>query len=223
MSLNRKLEALSEAMWRNAGPEGAALRAKALANQSLYTFEGKPKKAVAVLPDAGLINADGEPVNLYTAIGARPAVIAFFRGSWCPYSTTAMRAIQSIADDLHKMGVALIGITPQRHITLEAAIWRNGLNWQLFTVPGVDLVDSLGIGVRIIPEMIELYRSQGFDLETLNETHSWILPLEATYIVDEQKRIVEAASWPYPSRRMEPADILAAARRLSPVARAVPA
>ena len=67
---------------------------------------------------------------------------------------------------------------------------------------------------QIPPEVRDVYRSLGIDLSVANGSPDWRLPLAATYVISRdgiiQNRFVDADY----VRRMEPADILAALRKL---------
>jgi peroxiredoxin len=184
MSLNKRLKFLGETMWRNAGPEAEQTRALALANQSQFaTEEGTILKAPGIVPDAALVTGDGNTQSLRDLIAGKPAVLLFFRGSWCPYSTTSMRAYEPVRADLAQHGIAMIGITPQRHITLAAAIARNALGYPLAHRSRTRrLRKQWASASPIIPEMIDMYECQGYDLAKLNESGDWSLPLEATFL-----------------------------------------
>ncbi|TCD14164.1 peroxiredoxin-like family protein [Oricola cellulosilytica] len=208
MSLNKRLKFLGDTMWRNACCEDQQVRDLALQNQSQYaTEEGRIVNHPESVPDIELISADGNRQSVHSLIEGKPAVVLFFRGSWCPYSTTSMRALEGIRVDLSRHGVAMIGVTPQRHITLAAATSRNALGYPLLTDPEQAFAEAMGVRVKIIDEMINMYQCQGFDLTKLNESGDWSLPLEATFLVDSSGQVVEANAYPYPTRRMEPEEI----------------
>ena len=210
MSLNKRLKFLSDTMWRNAAPEAMRTRELALENQSKFaTEEGKVLHHPATVPDVTLITADGDPQSLRDLIAGKPAVLLFFRGSWCPFCTTSMRAMETIRSDLAAHGVEMVGITSQRHITLSAAASRNAIGYPLLTDPEQKLIETMGVRVPLIKPMIEMYECQGFDLTKLNESSDWSLPLEATFLVDEDGVIVEANAYPHPDKRMEPEEIRA--------------
>jgi len=216
MSLNKRLKYLGETMWANACRETAHACEKALKNHAHFaTEDGAILNAPSALPDCDLMTPEGELCSVSDLVGGRDAALLFFRGGWCPFSTTSMRALETVRPDLAALGVSVLGITPQRHAALAGVIARNGLGFPLVTDPGQKLAEAMGVRVPIIPEMIEMYRRQGSDLAELNETGDWALPLEATFIVDRAGRIVVANAYPYPTRRMEPEELLAAAKQLA--------
>ncbi|QKV18587.1 peroxiredoxin-like family protein [Oricola thermophila] len=195
-------------MARNAGPEIAATCAQAEQNQErLATSEGTVLHHPETVPDVTLVAADGSRRGLRELIAGRPAVLLFFRGDWCPFSTTSMRALEDIRADLASQGIAMIGITPRHHSALAGAVERNLLGYPLLTDPELELTEAMGVRVRVIDEMVHLYEKQGIDLAELNESGEWSLPLEATFLVGPDGRICCANAFPHPSRRMEPAEV----------------
>lgn len=208
MSLNKRLQFLRDSMARNAGPKISALCAQAEKEKCcMATEEGTVLHSPETVPDATLVAADGSKQSLRDLISGKPAVLLFFRGDWCPFSTTSMRALEEIRADLAARGIVMIGVTPRHHSALAEAVAKNMLGFPLLTDPGQELTEAMGIRSRTIDEMIRLYESQGIDLSKLNESGDWSLPLEATFLVRPDGSICCANAFPHPARRMEPAEI----------------
>ena len=210
MSLNMRLQFLRNSMERNGGPEIAEACVLALKYQStLANAAGVVLACPEKLPDVTLIAADGSRQSLYDLIAGKPAVLLFFRGDWCPYSTTSMRAYEDVRADLARLGVAMIGITSRHHSALADAVSKNLLSYPLLTDPDQKLIEAMGIRAHIVDVMIPLYKDLGIDLTRLNESGDWSLPLEATFLVDADRAIVCAKAFPHPAARMEPAEVRA--------------
>jgi hypothetical protein len=43
------------------------------------------------LPDADLLDPDGQATKLSEVLAGRPGVLVFYRGAWCPYCNAALR------------------------------------------------------------------------------------------------------------------------------------
>ena len=208
MSLNAKLRFLRDAMSRNAGPTIAAVCEQAAEIQAnLATEEGTVLKCPKTVPDETLIAADGSAVSLRDLIAGKPAALLFFRGDWCPYSTTSMRAYEEVRSAVAERGAVMIGITPRCHEALPAAVAKNLLGYRLLTDPEQKLAEAMGVHVRVIPAMVGLYKSHGVDLAAMNESGDWSLPLEATFLADADGTIFCANAYPHPAMRMEPAQL----------------
>ena len=82
------------------------------------TAAGVPAGAArpgTMLSDAPMLDAHGAPTSLRAATAARPAVIVFYRGAWCPYCNLTLRAYQDqLYPALTERGIALIAVSPQK-------------------------------------------------------------------------------------------------------------
>ena len=208
MSLNKRLQFLRDSMALNAGPVIAGVCAQSEEQKRLLaTEEGEIRHCPDFVPDMILVSADGSERSVRDLINEKPAVLLFFRGDWCPFSSTSMRALEEIRSELADHGIVMIGITPRRHEAHAEAEAKNMLGYPLLTDPEPKLTEAMGIRGGTVGEMVRLYESQGIDLAELNESGDWSLPLEATFLVGPDGAIRCANAFPQPSRRMEPSEI----------------
>ncbi|MBW4077961.1 MAG: AhpC/TSA family protein, partial [Acidobacteria bacterium] len=82
-----------------------ALRVSGLAEGSLAVG--------AHAPDFKLPDSAGEHVSLSSLLSRGPVVLAFYRGGWCPYCSTELRAYQSRLADISSLGATLVAVSPQ--------------------------------------------------------------------------------------------------------------
>ena len=61
-------------------------------------------------PNFELPNARGERVRLSAALASGPVVLVFYRGAWCPYCNTYLRALQEGLQELTALGATLVAI-----------------------------------------------------------------------------------------------------------------
>ena len=162
-------------------------------------------------PDFSLPDAMGRAVSLHERLSAGPVVLVFYRGEWCPYCNTYLRALQAALPDIASRGASLIAVSPQSpdhslsmtekaELTFDvlsdvdqAVIRRYKLQ---FTLPA----DLQGLHVNVFQ----------VDLRDHNADGSWHLPVPGTFVVD-RGGVVRAAHVSADYRtRMEPSDILVA-------------
>lgn len=48
-------------------------------------YENNPLNVGDKIPDGQLLNHRGETVSISELLGNKPAIISFYRGTWCPY------------------------------------------------------------------------------------------------------------------------------------------
>src|ERR1700677_1896010 len=108
---------LKRAMAQNGSIPQEALAAIAREREALAAA-GVPADAPQVgqtLPDADLLDVNGNPVTLYGLLGGRAAVLVFYRGEWCPWCNLALHAYQEqLVPHLDEGGVPLIALSPQK-------------------------------------------------------------------------------------------------------------
>lgn len=158
--------------------------------------------------DFTLVNHTGEEINLYEQLGKGPVVLTFYRGSWCPFCNRQLKAYQQILPKIQGMGAQLIAVSPQTPDHTLTMKEKNELDFQV-------LSDARGIvAARYnilfdVPDYLKgAYEKIGLDLESFNGKANWILPVPATFMIDETGEIRFAYVKPNFMKRLEPEDLL---------------
>jgi peroxiredoxin len=196
----------------------ARLPAQALAafgaEQALLDEAGTPA-AVATpggrVPDGELLDAHGQPTTLAAVRGARPAVIVFYRGGWCPYCNIALRAYEmDLLPRLTARGVQLIAVSPQKPDGSLSTQQTNELSFSVVSDPGNQLAGALGILTEPTPEAKAAQLSLGLDLTQVNADATARVPMPTTLIVDGEGIVRWIDIHPNYTTRSEVADVLSA-------------
>ena len=69
---------------------------------------------------------------------------------------------------------------------------------------------ELGLAVWVGHEVIEIYRSIGWDLPQFQGNDMWFVPVPATFVIEDDRRIIARHVDPDFRRRMEIDEILSA-------------
>jgi peroxiredoxin len=165
----------------------------------------------SVLPDVDLVDAHGATTTLYAATRARPAVVVFYRGAWCPYCNITLSHYQArLHPTLVERGIELIAISPQ---TPDGSLTMQEKNELAFTVlsdPGNMLARHLGILTAPSPEVRAAQLQLGLDLVTVNADSSTALPMPTTIILNGGHVLQWIDVHPDYTTRSEAEDIVAA-------------
>lgn len=162
-------------------------------------------------PGFELPDAMGRSVSLKERLAGGPVVLVFFRGEWCPYCNTYLRALQASLSEITARGASLVAISPQSPDHSLSMAEKAELGFDVlsdvdqtairaykvqFTAPA-DLQD---VHVNVIDVDLRMHTADG----------SWKLPVPATFVID-RSGVVRAAHVSADYRtRMEPADLIAA-------------
>ena len=160
-------------------------------------------------PDFSLPSATGEMVSLASLLAAGPAVLSFYRGVWCPYCSTELRALQAKLPEITAAGATLVAISPQTPDSSLTTAEKFELAFPVLSDVGNVVADSFGL-VHSLPESLrEFYESVGFDLPGRNGDETFRLPLPATYVVAPDGVIAWRFVDSNYTRRAEPDDVIA--------------
>jgi peroxiredoxin len=158
------------------------------------------------MPVFELPSASGELVRLGDVLRRGPAVVSFFRGTWCEYCGAFVRALAGVYDQIRAAGAEVLALSPQRE-GLEGAT----------TLPFPWLQDNDNLVARKVGVAFELprdlswaYRELGIDLPKLNQSDRFELPVPATFVVAGDRRIRFAHVEPDYRRRLSTHEVLSA-------------
>ncbi|MGL5278281.1 MAG: redoxin domain-containing protein [Cetobacterium sp.] len=64
------------------------------------------------IEDMILLNNLGDKVSIMEVLGKQPAIISFYRGTWCPYCNLELSTYNELLKDKNK--IKMIAISPER-------------------------------------------------------------------------------------------------------------
>ena len=161
-------------------------------------------------PDFTLPNAIGRPVPLSGLLKRGPVVLSFYRGGWCPFCSLELHALQTILPEIQSLGATLVGVSPETPDNSLSTKQKQQLTFEVLSDQGNRVARDYGLLFQVYDEMRPLYLEWGFDLPAINGDDSWEIPVPATYVINSSGVIRAGHVDKDYTRRMEPAEILAA-------------
>lgn len=176
---------------------------------------GKRLKAGDAVPDFSLIDIYGVRFNLFEVLAASRVLLKFYRGGWCPYCSLELMAYQSLLHSFRELGVRVIAISPEGLMDGTQTAVRNQLSFPIATDEELGIARQFGIVVHLSEDERQFIREWRHPLLRRSRAFDWELPLPATYVIDQERRIqFESVSLDY-RRRVDPAEVLRELRALS--------
>ena len=165
-------------------------------------------------PGFRLPNVKGGDTTLSELLEGGPVVLSFYRGGWCPFCNLEFKALHDKLPEMQALGATLVGISPEALAVSQQTAQDNALEFEVLSDEGNRVARDYGL-VMIVDEAIRPHYMQwGIDIPTANGDETFELPVPATYVID-QSGIIRAAHVDKDyTKRMEPADIVAALRAL---------
>ena len=174
---------------------------------------GVVEKVVQVgqkVPDFTLKNAKGEAVMLSELLKAGPVVLTWYRGGWCPYCNITLAAMQKVLPEIKEAGAQLVALTPELPDKSLSTREKNGLTFEVLTDLNHGVAKAYGVAFELTPEVAAKYQEH-FNLLEFNgkEAGDNVLPLAATYVIDQEGVV----RWGFLDadyrKRAEPAEVVA--------------
>jgi peroxiredoxin len=140
-------------------------------------------------PDGALRNLDGKSVDLRNLIQAKPTVLIFYRGSWCPYCNLQMEQLMKLEPRLLALGYQILAISPDKPENLKRSLEKHKLNYTLLSDSPYHVIRAFGLAYQVDPVTVEKMKEFHVDLQAASgEPHDW-LPVPAAYVLDTKGAI----------------------------------
>ncbi len=178
------------------------LRATGILDRAAKAGDAFPKTT-------NLRDAHGRPFDLGALIAAKPVILTFYRGGWCPYCNLELRAYQALLREIHAAGAELVAVSPELPDHSLSTAEKNDLTFKVLSDIGSELAGSLGIRFTLSEAVRPFYEKAGHDLPGRNGDGTWSLPMPATFVIAQGGRIAAAFIEPDYRRRPDPKAALA--------------
>ena len=171
----------------------------------------KPLAIGSTVPAAMLKTADGAEFSLAAALAAKPTLLVFYRGGWCPFCNTQLAELQQSQDKFLALGYQILAISTDAPASMPATVEKNHLGYTLLSDRDMQASSAFGIAWRAEPASAERYASRGISLAPVpGEPGAFWLPVPSVFVVRPPGVIVHTFSDPN-FRVRPPVDALLAA------------
>ena len=154
-----------------------------------------------------LQNAVGNEVSLQDYLDRGPVVLTWYRGGWCPYCNMTLKTLQEALPEIKNKGANLLALTPEVPDKSLNTKEKHDLGFEVLTDPHNKIAREYGLAFQV-PDYVNKFYLQNFDIAEYNKDDKYELPLAATYVIDTDGTITYAFVDADYRRRAEPDEIL---------------
>jgi len=153
-------------------------------------------KANEPAPDFVLPEANGKLVSSLKLRQIAPLIVTFVYGTWSPLCAAGLRALHGAAPSIRAAGARAIAVTPETGDLPRN--FKRDRRLDLEILSDLDLGVSLSFGlVSVVPaEIKSRLLLRGLDLSAPHGFSLWMLPMPATYVLDQRGIIRRACVGP---------------------------
>lgn len=190
--LNSALELVTERFRQAVPNEVSTLVEQSIANLASSDLVAGALKVGEVVPDFELPDASGATVRSRDLLQKGPLIITFYRGSWCPYCSLALRALNQRLAEVRARGAMLIAVSPQKPDGSLTEVQIADLAFPVLSDIDNHVARRFGLVFKLDERLRSVYAQFGVDLEMANGNSSFELPVPATYVVGADGRVCGA-------------------------------
>lgn len=183
-NLKLQIEELNENLAKQLPTEVLEVFSKSIQDLKAKNIEENSISIGDLFPDFSLPNTNDETVQLKELLKNGKVIVAFFRGSWCPYCNLELKALQNNLKQIADREATLVVISPQTSDYNEELKGNHNLGFELLTDKNNALAKQLGISFGLQEYVVPTYNSLGIDLSEYNENENNELPVPAVFVID---------------------------------------
>jgi len=170
-------------------------------------------KPGAKAPPFKLKNQHDEDISSVDLIKRGPLVVSFTRGSWCPFCSAEVRALNEVYDQFRQAGIELVVLSPQSLDKTRKQAMAGKLKFNLLADKDNETAKAFGLVYTFPEDLKSVYLNVvKVDVQAVNETDSWQLPIPARFVIDGNGIIRDVKADPDYRYRPEPSEALVIAR-----------
>ena len=165
-------------------------------------------------PNFNLKNSLGKEISLQNELKKGPVVLVFYRGAWCPFCNMHLHAIQKNLPKIKQLGAQLIAVTPQQPDKSAEQIKKDGFPFNVLSDLSSQVMKDYQLYFELPEYLLTVYKKHGLDIEAYNGKGRAVLPVPGTFVINKQGVVVAMQAETDYKKRMEPADIIKALKKL---------
>ncbi len=172
----------------------------------------RPLAVGARVPAVTLKTSDGADFDLAAALAAKPTLLIFYRGGWCPFCNTQLAELQGYQDKFLALGYQILAVSPDAPGAMPATVEKNHLGYTLLSDVGMQASSAFVVAWRVEAASAERYATRGIALAPVpGEPGAFWLPVPAVFVVRPPGVVAHVFSDPNFRVRPPAAEIFAAA------------
>lgn len=135
-------------------------------------------------PDLPLTDLENHEIKLTDIISAKPTVLIFYRGGWCPYCNAQLGDLNDIEDEVTKLGYQIIAVSPDNPEHLQGSVDKHELKYKLYSDKELGLAREFGIVFQASERLTK--RLEEF---SGGDNQGW-LPVPSVFVLNQEGEIL---------------------------------
>ncbi len=145
----------------------------------------------AQAPELTLMTSEGKEFSLSEALEKGSVVVYFYRGNWCPYCTKQLANLSDSINLITETGATVVAISPESPTQLEKSASTMEGEILLLSDKDGEAMKSFDVDFYVtMAYQDKLAKGKEIDLAEFNEQDAAVLPVPATFVINQDGKIV---------------------------------
>lgn len=144
-----------------------------------------------IVQDFTLTDVNERAFNLYRTLAHKKVVLVFIRGQWCPFCNKYLKALESQFSAFEEKGAQVVILSPESSPFIKKTLQKTKVSYAV--LHDKDLKVAQQFNLIFNPTKLELIMYNtllGAQMGTAHENKRKQLPVPATYIINQDKRVI---------------------------------
>lgn len=160
-------------------------------------------------PDFNGVTQFDEEFQLSEALKNGPVVVIFYRGQWCPICNKHLAGLQEDFAKIYNRGANVVAVSPEKSEFLKQTAEKTGADFDLVYDEDYKIARAFDVLFKPDDASIKMYNTKlNANLEEAHSDDSQQLPIPATFIIDQNQKVVWRHFDPDYKKRASVADIV---------------
>ncbi|MCV9934294.1 AhpC/TSA family protein [Flavobacterium sp. LS1R47] len=189
-SLAKQIENLNNELSKQVPQEVFEIFEKSINDLKTQNIENESIKIGDIVTPFTLLNTQNQLIHSEDILKKGKTILAFYRGSWCPYCNLELRELQNNIAKITDKNATLLAISPQSPDHSKALTENHELTFEVLTDKNNRLAKQLGISFKLQEFALPTYQAIGINLEEFNQNDENTLPIPAVFVIDTNGAVV---------------------------------
>jgi len=136
------------------------------------------------------VDVHGDTVDLAQTLDSGRVMLIFYLGEWCNYCKQYLAEITDQIEPLQNAGITVIAISPQLPAPTLLIEERYDISFPMIHDANYKLMKRFGVAFSMDKPSVDQLIQRGVDLEKSNGNNDYILPVPATYLIDQNGELI---------------------------------
>jgi len=131
------------------------------------------------------LSVDGVERTFPAGAYAKPTVVIFYRGGWCPYCNLQLADLRLVEPRLRASGFEVVFLSTDRPELLYSSLKEKDIHYTLLSDHHSAAAEAFRVAYRLDDATLAELREYGIDVEATTGTKRHELPVPSVFVIDK--------------------------------------